>query len=177
MDRRMQGALLVLLVLTITLLIYLLTTKSTTEQLASYGYLGIAIVMLISSATVILPAPGLAVVFAAGRLLDPLLVGLFAGVGAALGELTGYLAGYGGRQVLDEKGKMQKVQNWVEKNGFITILVLAAIPNPAFDIVGIAAGSLRYDVKKFLLAAVMGNVIKASYIALLGDAALGWFIF
>ena len=175
MDKRTMGALLLAFALAATLLIYAIVTKSDAEALiTSYGYLGIALVMFLSSATVILPAPGLAVVFAAGRFLNPVLVGLFAGTGAALGELTGYFMGYGGRQALDGNDNARKIQGWVERYGFFAILVLAAIPNPVFDIVGIAAGGLRYDIRKFLLAALMGNVIKATYIALLGEATFGW---
>jgi len=176
MDRRVEGALLVLLALAITAAIYLLAGGSTAERLLSYGYVGVALVMFMSSATVILPAPGLAVVFAAGRFLDPLLVGLFAGIGAAFGELTGYMAGYGGRQALERSGRAGRIQKWMERNGFLTIFVFAALPNPAFDVVGIAAGGLKYDVRKFLLAAAMGNIVKASCMALLGEKALGIFI-
>jgi len=52
--------------------------------------------------------------------------------------------------------------------------VLAAIPNPVFDVVGIVAGGLKYDWRKFLLAAVLGNIVKAMYVAYAGKVALGW---
>ncbi|VVC03058.1 SNARE associated Golgi protein [Candidatus Burarchaeum australiense] len=177
LQRHLLGALIVLFVLTLAVIIYSFVTKSTVERLVhTYGYLGVAVVMFMSSATVILPAPGLAVVFAAGGFLNPYLLGLFAGVGAALGEITGYLAGYGGREALyDSKNeRVKRVQKWVERNGFLTIFVFAVIPNPLFDVVGIAAGGMKYDWKKFLLAALIGNVIKATCIALLGVKFFGW---
>ena len=70
-------------------------------DLRGYGYLGVFLISLLGNATVILPVPSLAVVFAGGGVLNPLLVGLVAGVGEPLGELTGYLAGYGGSAVID----------------------------------------------------------------------------
>jgi uncharacterized membrane protein YdjX (TVP38/TMEM64 family) len=173
MDRRAHGIILILAVVLFTFAIYTVATRASQEQLLSYGYVGIFFVMLISSASVILPAPGLAVVFAAGKFLNPLLVGIFAGLGAGIGELTGYLAGKGGREAAAGNAHFARVEKWMMKNGFITILVLAAIPNPIFDLVGIAAGALKYDWKKFLLAAIIGNVIKATYIAYFGSRVLG----
>ena len=176
MDKRMQGVALLALALAMTLVIYVLASESTVEQLVTYGYPGLALVMFISSATVILPAPGLAVVFAAGGFLNPILIGLFAGTGAALGEMTGYFAGYGGRQALDKNGKVHWIQEWMARNGFLTVFVFAAIPNPVFDVVGLVAGGLHYDVRKFLLAALMGNIVKVTYIAFAGEKVLGLFI-
>src|SRR3989338_6331091 len=126
MQKHLKGALLVLFVLAFVAITYSIAAKGNVEGLIrTYGYLGVAFVMFVSSATIILPAPGLAVVFAAGAFLNPFFVGIFAGIGAAFGELTGYLAGYGGREAIaDDKGKtakrMKQVQKWMEKNGFVT---------------------------------------------------------
>ncbi len=65
-------------------------------RFVAYGYPGIFLISLAANATVIFPAPSLALVFALGAVLNPILVGLVAGLGEALGELTGYLAGYSG---------------------------------------------------------------------------------
>jgi uncharacterized membrane protein YdjX (TVP38/TMEM64 family) len=174
MDRKMHGLLLILAVVIFTLGIYALVTHVSQEQLLKYGYAGVFLVMFVSSATIILPAPGLALVLVAGSVLNPVLVGIFAGAGAGCGELTGYVAGKGGREIVGRGKRTAQVEKWMKRNGFLTILVLAAIPNPVFDVVGIVAGGLQYDWKKFVLAAVLGNVIKATYIAYAGKAALGW---
>src|SRR5215208_5391647 len=47
----------------------------------------------LSTATLILPAPGLALTAIAGAAGDPILVGTVMGLGQAVGELTGYFAG------------------------------------------------------------------------------------
>ena len=74
--------------------VYVYSIRDHVEEFAELGFFGAFLIMLIANATVILPAPGLAVIFAMGAVLNPLGVGLSAGLGGALGEVTGYLAGY-----------------------------------------------------------------------------------
>ena len=133
-----------------------------------YGYLGVFLISLLGNATVILPAPSLAVVFSMGGVLNPLLVGLVAGVGEALGELTGYMAGYGGRAVIEDWQMYERLEGWMQRNGAATILVLSAIPNPFFDLAGIAAGVLRFPLTQFLLSCWIGKTIKTITFAFVG---------
>jgi len=142
-------------------------------DLQALGYLGVFVIGVLGNATIILPVPGLAVVFAGGGVLNPLLVGLVAGVGEPLGELTGYLAGYGGSAVVEDAERYERVRRWMERRGFLTLLVLAAVPNPLFDVAGMAAGMLRYPIAKFLLACWLGKTLKAVLIAYLGSAFRG----
>jgi uncharacterized membrane protein YdjX (TVP38/TMEM64 family) len=142
------------------------------DQLAGlkeYGYLGIFIIAVVGNATVLLPVPGLVVVFAGGGLLNPLVVGLVAGLGEPLGELTGYLAGYGGSAVIEDRKNYERFRSWMQRRGFLTIVALAAIPNPLFDVAGMAAGALHLPVWKFLVACWLGKSIKAVAIAYLGS--------
>ena len=133
-----------------------------------YGYLGVFIISLLGNATVILPAPSLAVVFSMGGVLNPLLVGLVAGVGEALGELTGYLAGYGGRAVIEDWQMYYRLERWMQRHGSATILALSAIPNPIFDLAGIAAGALRFPLQRFLLSCWVGKTLKTTVFAFVG---------
>ncbi len=137
-------------------------------ELAAVGYPGIFFVSLLGNATVILPAPSLALVFAMGSALPPLFVGLAAGVGEALGELTGYAAGYGGRAAIETSEKYRRLVAWMQKAGGPTIFVLSVIPNPFFDLAGIAAGTLRYPLWRFLLFCWLGKTIKTSLVAWAG---------
>lgn len=141
------------------------------SHLASYGYLGVFALMFLSSATVLLPMPGLAAVAAAGILWNPLLVGLAGGLGGATGELIGYTAGSGARELVNaQQGRWADwVRRFVTKYGFFAMLALAAIPNPLFDVVGIAAGSLSYPAWRFYIAVAIGNTIKCCVIATVGD--------
>jgi uncharacterized membrane protein YdjX (TVP38/TMEM64 family) len=142
--------------------------------LSHYGYASVFLISLLGNATVILPVPSLAVVFAGGGVLNPILVGLVAGVGEPLGELTGYLAGYGGSAVVQNRGLYERVNGYMQRRGFLTLFVLSAIPNPLFDMAGIVAGMLKFPVTQFLLACWLGKTLKALAIAYLGSLSLPW---
>jgi membrane protein YqaA with SNARE-associated domain len=141
---------------------------------AIYGYPGVFLISFIGNATLILPAPSYAVVFAVGGSLNPVAVGIVAGLGAALGELTGYLAGVGGRAVVEDRALYCRLENRMHsKGGLIVIFLLALIPNPAFDIGGIVAGTLRMPVWQFVLAAWAGKSIRFILLAFSGQFLLG----
>lgn len=140
------------------------------RRLDELGYLGVFLIMLFGNATIILPAPGLVSVFLLGGTLPvPLFVGLAAGFGAALGELTSYLAGYSGSGVIARTSMYVQVRNIVDKYGMWAIMVAALIPNPLFDLAGIAAGALNIKWWKFLFGAGAGNMIKLSVLAYAGN--------
>ena len=140
--------------------------------LAAVGYPGIFLVSLLSSATIILPAPSLALVFAMGSALPWLPVGLAAGAGEALGELTGYAAGFGGRAVIKDQKLYKRLESWMQQRGGITIFVLSIVPNPLFDLAGIAAGTIGYPLWRFLLIAWVGKTIKTSVVAWAGSQSI-----
>jgi membrane protein DedA with SNARE-associated domain len=140
--------------------------------LGAYGYPGLFLLNVFASATIILPMPGLALAFAAGATLNPLLVGLAVGSGAAVGELTGYLAGYGGQGLVENNAGYARIVKWTQRYGLWVVFFLAVIPNPFFDVVGMVAGLLRIPAWRFLVACWAGNVIKATTIALIGAQAI-----
>jgi len=139
---------------------------------AGLGYAGGFLAMLLSGATLILPAPGLAVVAALGATVQsPLLLGVVAGVGAALGEVTGYLAGYGGHKIIEEQKYYRAIERFTQKYGFWAIVIIAFVPNPLFDIAGIIAGGTKYPPVLFLSATLIGKVAKCIIAAYAGTAA------
>jgi len=142
------------------------------ERMDTLGYIGVFFIMFLSSATIVIPLPGLAGVIVAGASLNPLLVGIVGGVGSALGELSGYIAGCGGKVVIEKKKiRMYKTtKKWMKRNGFITIFIAAALPNPFFDVAGLAAGALDYPIWEFLLACSAGKILKCVALAYLGYA-------
>jgi uncharacterized membrane protein YdjX (TVP38/TMEM64 family) len=119
----------------------------------------------LSSATLIVPAPGLALMAIAGTAGDPIVVGVVAGLGQAVGELTGYVAGWSGRTLLPDNPATRRLSRWLARRGTLVIFVLALIPNPVFDVAGIAAGALRMPVERYLGAAAAGKVIKNIIVA------------
>lgn len=156
----------------ITLVIF--AFRDRLRELQNLAYAGAFLSMLIGNATIILPVPGLIFVFALGGTLNPLLVGLAAGPGAALGEMSGYLAGYGGSAVIDNLALYARIRGWMLRYGLIVISLLAAIPNPLFDMAGIVAGSMRIKWWKFLLAAWAGKTVQGLLVAYAGALSLGW---
>ena len=152
--------------------VYVFSIREHVDEFAAYGYPGIFLIALLANATVFLPAPGVAIVFAMGSVFHPLGVALAAGAGGALGELSGYLAGFGGQAVVENTAAYARVQPWVQKWGGWAVLVLAAIPNPFFDLAGIAAGTLKMPVWKFLLFCWVGQTIKMAAFAYAGAASL-----
>jgi membrane protein YqaA with SNARE-associated domain len=138
------------------------------QELKQYGYAAIFLVGLVSNATLILPVPGLVISSVMGGVFNPWIVGLVGGVGQALGELTGYMAGYSGQTWIDENPTYNRMTQWMQRYGILTIFVLALIPNPIFDLGGIAAGALRLPLWKFLASSIAGKVVKNIIFALGG---------
>ncbi len=162
------------LALVILVSVSLLSLRDRIQELAGLGYPGIFLAALLSSATVLIPAPGLAIVFTMGSILHPIGVALAAGTGAAIGEISGYLAGLSGRAVIERMDIYQRVKPQIMKYGPWAIFVLGAIPNPTFDIAGIAAGALKMPFWKFLLAVWAAQIVKMLLFALAGSLSLNW---
>jgi len=68
----------------------------------------------------------------------------------------------------------ERIAPFVEKYGAWTILVLAAIPNPFFDIAGVAAGIGKMPMWKFLLFCFLGQIIKMTSFAYAGRYSIEW---
>jgi membrane protein YqaA with SNARE-associated domain len=154
---------------------WIYSIKDQAAQFAKYGYPGIFFIAMLASATVFLPAPGVAVVFAMGSLFTPWLVALFAGSGAAVGEMVGYLAGYSGQGLAEKTDVFWKVEPYVKKYGVVAIFTFSAIPNPFFDIAGVAAGLLKMPPLKFFIACWLGEVLKMFLFAYAGSVSINWF--
>jgi uncharacterized membrane protein YdjX (TVP38/TMEM64 family) len=161
-------------VIALTVSIYIVRDRA--EDFAKFGYPGIFLITFMAYATILIPAPGLAVVFAMGGVLNPFYVGLAAGAGGALGELSGYLAGFGGQVITERTNLYNRFHGWIEKNGFWAILILAALPNPFFDVAGVAAGILKMPIRKFLLAVWIGVTLKMLFFAWTGSSSISWIL-
>jgi uncharacterized membrane protein YdjX (TVP38/TMEM64 family) len=154
----------------ITIVIFLLRDRL--QQLDQYGYAGIFLVTMIGNASLVLPAPSFLAVLAGGGVFNPLVVGLVAAAGGTIGELTGYLAGASGRGLVGNPLESERIQRLIQRYGLLTIFVLAALPNPLFDLAGMTAGALRIPLWRFLLVTWSGQTIKFLVIALIGAGAV-----
>jgi membrane protein DedA with SNARE-associated domain len=157
----------------ITLFFY--SMRDRVEEFQQWGYPGIFLIALLANATVLLPAPGVAVIYAMGAIFpNPLGVGLAAGLGGTIGELSGYLAGFSGQAIVERMDIYNRIKPWVERYGGWAILVLSAIPNPFFDIAGIAAGIAKMPLRTFIIFSGIGQLIKMTAFAFAGHYSISF---
>lgn len=154
--------------------IFVFSIRDQAEKLVAFGYPGIFIIAFLSYATVLLPAPGIAVIFTMGGVFHPLWVGLIAGLGGALGEVFGYVAGASSQAVFENHRHYQRISRWMQKNAVFTIFLLSAIPNPFFDLAGIAAGVFHVPAWKFFVCALAGVSLKLVIFAYMGYYSFDW---
>ncbi|XP_061354461.1 vacuole membrane protein KMS1 isoform X2 [Gastrolobium bilobum] len=101
------------------------------------------------------------------------------GIGTAIGELPPYFISRAARlsgsrvdamEELDseDKGVLNQIKCWflshTQHLNFLTILVLASVPNPLFDLAGIMCGQFGIPFWKFFLATLIGKAIIKTHI-------------
>ncbi|XP_027360326.1 vacuole membrane protein KMS1 isoform X2 [Abrus precatorius] len=101
------------------------------------------------------------------------------GIGTAIGELPPYFISRAARlsgsrvnamEELDseDKGVLNQIKCWFLSHSqhlnFLTILVLASVPNPLFDLAGIMCGQFGIPFWKFFLATLIGKAIIKTHI-------------
>lgn len=148
------------LVFVIVLTVVLVLNRDSVKNLEALGYPGIFLASMLTNATLILPIPGVLITSAMGAVFNPFWVAIAASSGATIGEISGYLAGFSGQAIIERKNWYEKIENWMKKYGEITILVLAFIPNPAFDAAGMMAGILKMPLYNFLFYCFIGKTLK-----------------
>ena len=155
-------------------MIVLFIYRDAMTELGSWGYLGAFLIGLVANATVILPMPTLVLLFTLGATFNPILVGVTGAAGGAIGEMSGYIAGFGGHAFVKNNKLYIRAENWMRRWGSATVFVFALVPFLPIDIVGIAAGALRFPIWKFLVAGFFGKALL--YICLTYATAWGWHI-
>ncbi|HXF50462.1 MAG TPA: VTT domain-containing protein [Dehalococcoidia bacterium] len=176
-----------LLVLVVSIGVVLLAAPDLADRLEGFGYVGVFLTNLASTATLFIPVPGLTaagqtLIVSQGETHQPLLVGIAGGSGMALGEITAYYAGFLGAELARGREiggpawfrrgaeRVVRAVNWLMGRwGMVTLFVLAAIPNPAFEVAGITAGSVRMPFKRFFGAVALGKIVRGIILAYLGD--------
>ncbi len=132
------------------------------------GLAGVWFFAFIGAASIFVPVPGLAAVCVAASPavgLNPIAVGVVAGSAEALGEFSGYLAGMGGRSLFERNRFYPRFRELLVRRGGWILFFGSIIPNPLFDVVGIAAGSILYPVRKFFFILLVSKSIKSTGVA------------
>lgn len=161
----------------IALIVTLFIFRDQVKMLQEYGYLGIFLVSIAANATIIIPLPGVAFTTAMGAIFNPIGVAIAAGLGASLGELSGYLTGFSGQAVIEKSTAYSRLTDWMrghQNMAYLMILLLAFIPNPLFDLAGMASGALKLPLWKFLIACALGKILKMLMFAYAGYYSLNW---
>lgn len=139
--------------------------------LGSWGYLGAFIISLISSATILFPAPGGAAVVLMGRDFNPYLLGAASGVGFALGSLTAYYVGMQATNTFATNRFLRWAGYAMQRFGQPIIFLFNLIPVLPMDFVGMTAGATRYPLMKYLWVATMANTTKMIVLILLASTS------
>jgi len=147
-----------------------------TFNIETAGYASIWFLAFIGAALIFLPVSALAAVCVAVAVdLNPFMVAVVAASAEAVGELTGYLAGMGGSSLFERNRFYLRFKQLFLRYAGLTIVLFSIIPNPLFDIVGVAAGSILYPVRKFLLLVFIGKTIKFGWVGLGCYYGMTWF--
>lgn len=141
------------------------------------GYPGVWFFSFIGAASIVVPVPALAAVCVAvapGVDLNPIVVGIVAASAEAPGELTGYMAGISGQSMLEKNRLYPRVRKFLINHGGLFLFLGSTVPNPLFDIIGVAAGSIGYPVKRFLVYVFLAKTIKSTGVAYACFYGVGW---
>ena len=129
-------------------------------DLTASGYPVVMFLNFLGSAAMVVPVPGFAALCVGSTVLNPFLLGALSGIAESLGEVSGYAVGYGGQNVLQRHRFYDRAQRWMVQRGGVVLFIVSIIPNPFFDLVGIAAGGTRYPLSRFLVIVMAGKVLK-----------------
>ena len=133
-----------------------------------YGYVGIFLFCLVSNISILIPM-GAAVSVLAGRLYNPLVVGILAALGSILGEILAYNVGSAGTVFMEHARWYETVKYYTTKNGFLTFFAVSSVPTPFFNFGAMMAGAVKYPLLQFLIASFSGNWLQYTALAFFGQ--------
>ncbi len=133
------------------------------------GLIEIAIVNFVGSAS-FLPSPGFLSVALGGRIYNPILVALVSAISSTLGQGVGFVFGYSTKKITHNQHKMLNFLEKIFKHKYASIMIvlLAFIPNPFVDIIGLLAGVSSFSLKRFLLLVFLGRICRDILMAYAG---------
>jgi membrane protein YqaA with SNARE-associated domain len=154
-------------VATVLMAVAIVLFKDKVKELQGYGYIGAFFISILGGATIIIPVPMLAIVFALGGVMRyPWLVAISAALGELVGALTIYMTGHGAGKALStgKHGRIQaayeRMLGLMEKRTSLTLFFVASVVNPFFYPAALACGALRFGLKKYIFIVLAGKTIK-----------------
>ncbi len=149
---------------------YLNADETRVEQ---YGLIGAFIVSLTSSATVVLPAPGILIILSMAEIIDPWRLGIVTGIGGGLGGGTAYLAGAVGRDAMGESSRLKQRMTdlFNSRWGMVILFVGNLIPFAPGDAISAIAGISRFPILQFFIYVIIASILKMIALSWLGRIA------
>ena len=141
------------------------------------GYTALFLAGLLASVTLFLPVPMIGMVFISASFLNPFAVGLIAAVGISAGLWPAYFAGTAGVSTIEGAERSRnaivrvvttRILGWFRTRPIWASFLMAAIPNPIFDLAGLMAGAAGVPFRHFLLGSFAGKSIQMTVIAMSG---------
>ena len=149
---------------------YLNADEARVEQ---FGLIGAFIISLTSSATVVLPAPGILIILSMAEIIDPWRLGVVTGIGGGLGGGTAYLAGALGRNAMGESSRIKQRMTdlFNSRWGAVLLFLGNLIPFAPGDAISAIAGISRFPLLAFFIYVIIANIIKMIALSWLGRIA------
>lgn len=169
MNRRVLLAQIVVLLVVVASSVAAIPFASQIRVHEGPAYLVLFLISVQSGALFMLPGFGWAAIATFAVAFDGVWGAVLVGTtGQVVGEMISYLIGATGSPWIQRQRIYARVESWIRRWGLLAIFVIAAVPNPAFDLAGAAAGAARLGWWRFFIASWGGRVLKN-----LGFAALG----
>ena len=158
------------IVITILMVVAIIYFGEQVRKMAQFGYVGAFFISILGGATIIVPVPMLAIVFALGGVVEyPWALALSAAAGELVGAMTIYMTGHGAGKAISNSGskhgRLQKVydklMDLMRRRGTLTLFIVTSIVNPFFYPAAFAAGALRFGLKKYVPIVLAGKIIKS----------------
>lgn len=160
---------------TVFMAIAVIYFRDSVRELAGFGYLGAFLISILGGASIIIPVPMLAVIFALGGIMKyPWLVAVFGASGELIGAVTIYMTGHGAGKLLSSSkhGRIQsayeRMLNLMEWRGPLTLFAVASVVNPFFYPTALACGALHFGLRKYIPIVFAGKLIKGMTIVYAG---------
>lgn len=156
--RKILEIVFIVVIAALSIVIFLMRDKI--GQVNDISYFGLFLLCFLANSTVLLPAPSLMIAASCALIMNPFWVALFAALGSTLGEFVGYAFGTVTKDLSPKFQKLlDKLTNKVH-NQTLLVFILAVLPLPLFDVVGIYSGGTKMNLIKFAVACFVGKFIK-----------------
>lgn len=149
-----------LFILIIVLSVVIFVNRDKLQNVSNVSYLGLMGLCFLANSTVLLPAPSLMIAVSCALILNPWWVTVFAALGSTLGEFVGYAFGSISKELSPRlQALLDKTLAKIKKRQLL-VFILALLPLPLFDVIGIYSGGTRMNPIQFFVACYLGKFIK-----------------